>query len=86
MTGDLAAAGAALHRLLDGHVAVARAAPSGPGRHDAIVEGLGHLLLAGLAAQGSPLGREEALALYGNDLELNAQGLEVWMDSAAHTR
>ncbi|MFO0583262.1 MAG: MBL fold metallo-hydrolase [Anaeromyxobacter sp.] len=85
VTGDLAAAGAALHRLLDGHVAVARAAPAGEGRHAAIVEGLGHLLLTGLSAQRSPLGRDEALRLYGNDLELNAQGLEVWMDSASHT-
>ena len=80
----LPAAGAALHRALDAHVAIARAAPAGPGRHAAVVKGLERLLLERLAEHGSPLAGEPALALYANDLELNAQGLEVWMDSASH--
>jgi hypothetical protein len=84
VSGDLAAAGAALHRALDAHVAIARGAPAGPGRHAAIVRGLERLLLDGLAEHGSPLAGGEALALYANDLALNAQGLEVWLDSASH--
>ena len=60
-----------------------RAAPPGPGRHAALKGALGDQLLRGLAAHGAPLRREEALAVYGVDLELNAQGLEVWLDSQA---
>jgi hypothetical protein len=81
--GDLAACGATLHRLLDAHVEVARRAPAGPGRHAAIRDGLAALLLRTLAEQGSPLGGEAALEVYANDLDLNAQGLGVWLDSTA---
>ena len=81
--GDVGRHGASLHEAIDGHVQVARAAPAGEGRHRAIVEGLAELLLARLAAHGSPMGREEALAVFAGDLELNAQGLEVWLDSGA---
>jgi glyoxylase-like metal-dependent hydrolase (beta-lactamase superfamily II) len=81
--GDLARHGATLHRAIDEHVRVARAAPAGPGRHAAIKAGLAAQLLAGLAAHGAPTTPEWALDKFDNDLELNAQGLEVWLDSAA---
>jgi glyoxylase-like metal-dependent hydrolase (beta-lactamase superfamily II) len=80
VTGGLAGHAAALHRGLDAFVRIAEGAPAGPGRHAAVKRGLAELLVAGLAAHGSPRGREEALAWYDNDLELNAQGLEVWLD------
>jgi glyoxylase-like metal-dependent hydrolase (beta-lactamase superfamily II) len=83
IAGDLARAAASLHAALDAHVAIARAAPAGPGRHGAIRDGLEALLLERLADHGAPLGRAEALALYADDLELNAQGLGVWLDSAS---
>ena len=73
----------ALHRGIDEHVRVAKAAPAGPGRHTAIKEGLTAYLLAGLDAHRAPTTRERALALFDNDLELNAQGLGVWLDGGA---
>ncbi|MCM2334566.1 MAG: MBL fold metallo-hydrolase, partial [Anaeromyxobacteraceae bacterium] len=78
--GGIAAHGAALRRGLDAFVRIAEAAPAGPDRHAVIKRGLADLLLAGLAAHGGPRGREAALAWYDNDLELDAQGLEVWLD------
>lgn len=80
--GNLAAHAAALHRGIDDHVRAARAAPSGPGRHQAIKAGLKAQLLAGLAEHGVPLPAARALEVFENDLELNAQGLGVWLDAA----
>jgi glyoxylase-like metal-dependent hydrolase (beta-lactamase superfamily II) len=79
--GGVAAHAADLHRGIDEHVRVARGAPAGPGRHQAIKDGLTAHLLAELARQGSPLPGPQAVELYGNDLELNAQGLGVWLDA-----
>jgi glyoxylase-like metal-dependent hydrolase (beta-lactamase superfamily II) len=79
--GDLARHGAQLHRGIDEHVRLAQAAPAGEGRHAALKAALAGHLLGTLAAHGSTLGREEALAVFDNDLELNAQGLEVWLDT-----
>jgi hypothetical protein len=64
-------------------VAVARAAPPGPGRQAAIRAGLAEQLLGLLARRGWKGTREEALEAYATDLDLNAQGLEVWMASQA---
>lgn len=81
--GDLAAAASALHRSIDAHVRIARDSPGGAGRHEAIRSALEALLLRSLEEHGSPLARDEALDVFGVDLELNAQGLGVWLDSTA---
>jgi glyoxylase-like metal-dependent hydrolase (beta-lactamase superfamily II) len=81
--GPLAGHGAALHRSIDDHVRVARAAPPGPGRHQAIKDGLTALLLSDLARHGAPLPPAQALEVFANDLELNSQGLGVWLDTPA---
>jgi glyoxylase-like metal-dependent hydrolase (beta-lactamase superfamily II) len=81
--GNIAAHAAALHRGIDDHVRAARAAPAGPGRHEAIKAGLRAQLLAGLASHGVPLPTDRALEVFANDLELNAQGLGVWLDTPA---
>jgi glyoxylase-like metal-dependent hydrolase (beta-lactamase superfamily II) len=81
--GNVPAHGAALKRGLDEHVRVARAAPAGAGRHAAIKAGLARQLLDGVAAHGVTLPRERVLEIFENDLELNAQGLAVWLDSEA---
>jgi hypothetical protein len=83
IAGDVPAFAAALRREVDEHVRRARAAPPGPGRQEAIRAGLEAQLLDSLARQGVPLSREEALRVFGGDLELNAQGLGVWLDSQA---
>jgi hypothetical protein len=79
--GDVRAFADALHRAVDEHVRRARAAPPGPGRHAAIRAALEAQLLDGLARHGAPLSRDAALALFGGDLELNAQGLGVFLDA-----
>ena len=78
--GDVARHAARLHELVDAHVRIAREAQPGPGRHAAIVEGLAGLLADGLTAHGSPSSRAAARAIYANDLDLNAAGLEAWME------
>jgi glyoxylase-like metal-dependent hydrolase (beta-lactamase superfamily II) len=83
VAGDAPAHGATLHRGIDHFVRVARAAPAGPGRHAAIKAGLAAYLLEGLAAHQAPTSQAKALAIFENDLELNAQGLEVFLDAAA---
>ena len=79
--GDVPAFGVALHRTLDEHVRRAVAAPGGPGRHGAIRASLEAQLLEELARHGAPIARDEALRVFAGDLELNAQGLGVWLDS-----
>ena len=81
--GDLRACAAALRAGLDEHVRRALAAPAGPGRHAALRASLEEQLVAALARHGTPLPRARALALFEGDLELNAQGLEVWLDRDA---
>lgn len=83
LEGEIPRAAAQLLAAVDEHVRLARAAPTGPGRHAALREALAGQLLRGLAAHGAPLGREEALAVFAVDLDLNAQGLEVWLDAQA---
>ncbi len=83
--GDVAAFAAALRAGVREHVRLARAAPSGPGRHAALREALAGQLLEGLARHRAPLSGEEALAVFDGDLELNAQGLEVWLDGGARS-
>lgn len=79
--GHLERSAAALHRAVDEHVRLALAAPSGPGRRQALRRALEGQLLAGVADHGFAGGRDQALSLFAADLDLNAQGLEVWLDS-----
>ena len=77
------ALGRALLSRIDAHVAIARAAASaGDGRKQALLAALTAYLMDELRAHGSPLTRDEAMAIWGLDIELNAQGLEVWLDGA----
>ena len=72
-----------LHQMLDDFVSLAESVrDAGEGRHTRLVEELGRYLLERLAAHGCRLAREAARALLANDIELNAQGLEVWLDKA----
>ena len=81
--GRVPEAAAEMLAAVDGHVAVARAAPAGPGRQAAIRAGLVEQLLGLLSQRGWKGTREEALEAYRADLDLNSQGLEVWMASQA---
>jgi len=80
--GDVRQLGADLGRRLDALVSMAQTmAGSGAARHEAIKELITAYLLAELSAHGCQLPPEHALDIWETDLELNAQGLEVWLDS-----
>jgi glyoxylase-like metal-dependent hydrolase (beta-lactamase superfamily II) len=70
-----------LHRMLDDFVNIAEGLrDAGEMRHQRLAEGLESYLLERLDAHGCRLAPDEARVLLENDIELNAQGLEVWMD------
>ncbi len=71
-----------LHRLIDAHAALALALrDAGPERERRLYEGVRHLLLEEAHRYGTPLSDDEVMAVYGTDVELNAQGLGVWLDT-----
>jgi len=77
------ALGRALLSRIDAHVAIAKAAASaGDGRKQALLAALTAYLMDELHAHGSRLTHEQAVDVWGLDIELNAQGLEVWLDGA----
>ena len=79
---DVPRLGSDLHRLIDTMVAVARAARGdGVTRHVEIVAGLEQVLREEAARQNWALDEEQTLELLRMDIDLNAQGLGVWLDS-----
>lgn len=63
-----------------GHRIDAQALPEAD-RHTALVDGLSALYLQRLHALGSTVTRERLTELLGMDIELNAQGVAVWLDA-----
>lgn len=79
---DVAAKAAELHRLIDAHLDIARREKdSGPDRHSRMRAMLAHLLVDEAKAFGCQLPPAEILEIFATDLELNAQGLGVWLDA-----
>lgn len=73
-----------LHALLDAHVAIAESLrDAGAERHERLKAKLGELFVEHLTRNGCHAGREFILDLLAWDMELNAQGLEVWLDRPA---
>jgi glyoxylase-like metal-dependent hydrolase (beta-lactamase superfamily II) len=70
-------------QLLERMVALGRALRAAPERHQALARGLSHLYETELRAHGSQLSSEAIHALLEQDIELNAQGLGVWLDREA---
>jgi len=71
-----------LHRLIDAHVELGeRHRGAGIERKRLLREGVTAIVLAERERQGWPLTREETLDLFALDVELNAQGLEFWLDA-----
>jgi glyoxylase-like metal-dependent hydrolase (beta-lactamase superfamily II) len=69
-----------LHEQIDAMVAIARKHAGNPDRHARIMEDLAQLYIARVRAHGCTLddaGIRDVLVM---DIELNAQGLEVWLD------
>jgi glyoxylase-like metal-dependent hydrolase (beta-lactamase superfamily II) len=61
----------------------AAAIPDAEERHVALVEGLGEIYLERVQRLAGELPRERVLELLDMDIELNAQGMGVWLASAA---
>jgi len=69
-----------LHEQIDAMVAIARSHAGDPDRHARIMEDLAQLYISRVRAHGCTLddaGIRDVLVM---DIELNAQGLEVWLD------
>lgn len=73
-----------LHRRLDDFTAMARATGgAGEERHRRLMAKLEAYLLEKLDAHGCTLPHEKSLHILAGDADLNAQGLEVWLDKLA---
>lgn len=79
--GDVAVFAADLRRGLDEHLRRALAVPPGPGRHRALLSSLEEQVVEEVRRHRSPVDPARAIAVLADDLELNAQGLEVWLDA-----
>lgn len=69
---------------IDAMVALAHAADAKPDPHDWLVTALAGLYISRANAHGSALSPDEARSLLAIDIELNAQGLEVWLARQKH--
>lgn len=79
---DVAEKALELHRLIDAHLDIARREKdSGPERHSRIRVGLAHLLVDEAKRFGCQVPPAEILEIFATDLDLNAQGLVVWLDT-----
>lgn len=80
---DIARLGEDLWRLVEAHADIARLANWGTAeeRQARLVEALWQLLLEEKARQGWTLSDEALHTLFADDLDLNAQGLAVWLDT-----
>ncbi len=71
-----------LHRLIDAQVDVAlRVRDAGEQRKRFVMEGIAAIVEAEARRQGWPLQGRAALDYFAADIELNAQGLEAWLNS-----
>lgn len=71
-----------LHRLIDCHVELARTASgTGAERQAQLRAGVERIVIEEAHRQGWTLPRERLLELFALDIELNADGLAVWLDS-----
>ncbi len=77
---NVAALGVSLLAQLDELVAASLSLRDQPDRHARLVQALRAMYLARVAAHGCRLAAEKAIALLCADIELNAQGIAVWLD------
>ena len=81
-TCDVAGKALDLHRMIDAHVAIAlREKKAGAERHARIRVGLDELLFEETKRFGCRLADADVLKVFDADLELNTQGLVVWLDN-----
>lgn len=80
---ELGRMGDDLHAEIDVMVAIAREVAKAPDRHARLVEALSARCRFRLQAHGCALPIEQAMALLAMDMQLNAQGLAVWLERGA---
>ena len=81
---DLDARAAALHRQVDALAGLALAVKDeGPRRRELLWAGVRDLLLDEVERYGAPFTEGEVMAAYGQDVDLNADGLIAWLDAGA---
>lgn len=71
-----------LHAQIDAMVALALERRTHPDRHAALVDALTDLYASRAQAHGCTQDRAALAALLATDIELNAQGLAIWLDRA----
>jgi glyoxylase-like metal-dependent hydrolase (beta-lactamase superfamily II) len=77
---DVAVLAGALFEQIDAMVAIALRHADADARHQRIAADLSELYLAGALACGCPLAPDEVREILSMDIELNAQGLAIWLD------
>jgi len=80
--GDVSRCAADLHTQIDRMIEIARTHAHEGDRHDRIKDALGALYVGRAMAHGCELSSAEVRELLAMDIELNAQGLEVWLDKS----
>jgi glyoxylase-like metal-dependent hydrolase (beta-lactamase superfamily II) len=81
--GEVPRLAALLLSQLDEMVACARALPPGTGRHEALMDALWSIHRRRLREHGVTLPDSRIRELLALDLELNAQGIAIWLDRSA---
>ena len=81
--GDVPRLATLLLAQLDAMVAFARSVPPGPRRHAELTGGLEAIHLRSLRDHGVTLADERIRELLALDLELNAQGIAIWLERTA---
>ncbi|TAM45661.1 MAG: MBL fold metallo-hydrolase [Gammaproteobacteria bacterium] len=72
-----------MHELIDAFVVMAKTGRDVENRHARLIQGQRDILLPRLRAHGCRLSDAKLDTLLALDYELNAQGIEVWLDRAA---
>jgi glyoxylase-like metal-dependent hydrolase (beta-lactamase superfamily II) len=80
---DVPRLGTLLLQQLAQLAALGRRERTNPARHEALKAGQLELFCTSLAAHGCTLARERVAELLAIDLQLNAQGMAIWLDKAA---
>jgi glyoxylase-like metal-dependent hydrolase (beta-lactamase superfamily II) len=78
--GDLDRAGPALLAEIDAMAEIGRTTAGGDGRHERLRDALRAWYLRGARAHGCTLSDDAIVDLLALDIELNAQGIGIWLD------
>ena len=83
---DVPRLAALLLQQMDAMVALALALPDDEARHSIMARGFGEICVSSLRAHGCTLTEAQILDLLALDLELNAQGMTVWLTRKARAK